>query len=225
MPASDPTLARHAARRTAAAAPAGPGHGAAVYRPQAHPQGARPHGAHPPVVHQPGHNAWTMLSAHPGDQLSLMPGQLYFGSKAAVARTLLGSCVSITLWHPQRRLGGMCHFLLPCRKRAPGTAPEGRYGDEAVEMMVQRLCLAGTDARDYEATLYGGADTQSGIGGPRAGIGERNIEAGWQLIDHYGFALTAVDVGDNVPRTVQMCLRSGMVNVRRGQPIGARKTA
>lgn len=160
-----------------------------------------------------------MLTARPGDHLVLMPGQLYFGSKAASARTLLGSCVSITLWHAQRRLGGMCHFLLPCRSRAPGTAPEGRFGDEALEMLVQRICLAGTDPHEYEATLYGGADTQGALGGARAGIGERNIEAGWRLIDHYGFSLAAVDVGDNVPRTVQMCLRNGEVQVRRGAPI------
>ncbi|MEN9891883.1 MAG: hypothetical protein RLY78_2178 [Pseudomonadota bacterium] len=160
-----------------------------------------------------------MLSAHPGDHLSLMPGQLYFGSKAATVRTLLGSCVAITLWHPQRRLGGMCHYLLPVRAKAAPESLEGRFGAEAVALMVQRLRLAGTETHEYVTHLYGGADTQAGLGGPRAAIGERNIEMGWQLIDHYGFQLEAVDVGDDVPRTVSMDLRSGDVQVKRGAAI------
>lgn len=160
-----------------------------------------------------------MLTARPGEHLSLMPGQLYFGGKAATVRTLLGSCVAITLWHPHRRLGGMCHFLLPVRAKAPPDALEGRFGAEAVALMVQRLRLAGTETDEYEAHLYGGADTQAGLGGPRAAIGERNIEMGWQLIDHYGFQLQAVDVGDDVPRTVTMDLHSGVVQVKRGAAI------
>ncbi|MEK8026067.1 chemotaxis protein CheD [Pseudaquabacterium rugosum] len=168
---------------------------------------------------RPAHPGTQMLSARPGDHLSLMPGQLYFGSKAATVRTLLGSCVAITLWHPYRQLGGMCHFLLPMRAKAPPEALEGRFGAEAVALMVQRLRLAGTETHEYEAHLYGGADTQSGLGGPRAAIGERNIEMGWQLIDHYGFLLQAVDVGDDVPRTVSMDLHSGEVQVRRGAAI------
>ena len=35
-------------------------------------------------------------------------GDFYFGSGHTRVSTLLGSCVSITLWHPRRRIGGMC---------------------------------------------------------------------------------------------------------------------
>ena len=174
--------------------------------------------------HQPGTHDWTMLSAHPGDHLSLMPGQLYFGSKAATVRTLLGSCVAITLWHPQRKLGGMCHYLLPSRPNPPQHSPEGRFGEEALAMMVRTLKLAGTQPQEYEAQLYGGADTQPDNVAAKTGIGERNIEAGWQLIDHYGFALQAVDVGDNVPRTVRLVIATGEVDMRRGHPLNNRKS-
>ena len=51
--------------------------------------------------------------------ISLLPGELYFGQRHLL-KTLLGSCVAITLWHPQRQLGGMCHFLLPTACAAPG---------------------------------------------------------------------------------------------------------
>ncbi|MBL8511280.1 MAG: chemotaxis protein CheD, partial [Betaproteobacteria bacterium] len=47
----------------------------------------------------------------------LQPGEFYFGDADTRIRTLLGSCVSITMWHPTRRIGGMCHYMLPTRGR------------------------------------------------------------------------------------------------------------
>jgi chemotaxis protein CheD len=164
------------------------------------------------------------LRALPGQSVHLLAGQLYFGHKAAQVRTLLGSCVAVTLWHPQRRLGGMCHFLLPNRRRAAGTPRDGRYGDEALEMLVQAIEHSGTHPHDYEVHLYGGADTMPDQAGIKFNIGERNIEQGWALIDHYGFQLQAIDVGDHIPRTVVLDLSDGHVEMRRGQAHHQRKS-
>jgi chemotaxis protein CheD len=157
----------------------------------------------------------SFLNARPGDHLVLMPGQLHFGRVAASLRTLLGSCVAITLWHPQKRLGGMCHFLLPSRTRPPGAVADGRFGDEAVGLMVEMLTKLGTQPSDYVAHLYGGADTMPDSARTKLNIGERNIEQGWSLIDRYGFQLDGVDVGDNVPRTVMLDCASGQVQIKR----------
>jgi chemotaxis protein CheD len=156
------------------------------------------------------------LSGAPGANLVLMPGQMHMGHQVASLRTLLGSCVAITLWHPQRRIGGMCHFLLPNRQRRPGEEPDGRYGDEAVDAMVKALTALRTKPEEYVAHLYGGADTMSGTSNAKFNIGERNIEQGWSLIDRFGFQLDGVDVGEDVPRMVTLALGSGQVNMRRG---------
>jgi chemotaxis protein CheD len=160
-----------------------------------------------------------LIRAHKGQDLNLLAGQLYFGNQATRVRTLLGSCVAITLWSPQRGLGGMCHFLLPSRQRQPGMPRDGRYGDEAVNMLVEALTRAGTKPQDYEAHLYGGADTMPESTGVKFNVGERNIEQGWALIDHYGFALQGVDVGDFVPRNVALDCSTGEVQMRRGAPV------
>jgi chemotaxis protein CheD len=47
----------------------------------------------------------------------LRPGDCYFGGQNTSIRTVLGSCVSMTFWHPQLRVGGMCHYMLPKRNR------------------------------------------------------------------------------------------------------------
>jgi chemotaxis protein CheD len=141
---------------------------------------------------------------------------MYFGGRAASIRTLLGSCLSITLWHPQKKVGGMCHFLLPSRQRKASDSLDGRYGDEAMEAMVEMLSLTGTKPPEYSAHLYGGADTMPEGGGLRFNVGERNIEQGWKLVDQYGFQLEGIDVGEDVPRTVTLTLASGEVDMKRG---------
>ena len=163
-------------------------------------------------------------------EIYLQPGGFHFGDEDTRIRTLLGSCVAITLWHPRLRIGGMCHYLLPNRQRRAGEALDGRYGDEAMQAMVDKLLRAGTKPGEYVAHLYGGADTMPEGNGLKFNVGERNIEFGWQLIDQYGFQLDGVDVGEDVPRTVSINLATGAVDMRRGagrapvNPAAARTT-
>jgi chemotaxis protein CheD len=159
------------------------------------------------------------------EKVFLLPGQWYFGHTGAHVKTLLGSCIAITLWHPRRKVGGMCHFLLPTRlNRAPGDL-DGRFGDEAGELLMREIKRFGTRSQDYEAHLYGGADTMPDQARVKFNIGERNVEKAWEIIDHCGFQLQCVDVGGNEPRNVAIDLANGQVVLRRGQAHGNRKGA
>jgi chemotaxis protein CheD len=160
-----------------------------------------------------------VLRAHPGQALHLLAGQLWFGRDAASVSTLLGSCVGVTLWHPGLQLGGMCHFLLPQRRRQAGQPRDARFGDEAMELLLEAIARSGSRPQDFQAHLYGGADTLPDPLGVKLNVGERNIEQGWSLIDRHGFNLQGVDVGDQVPRHVQLAMDSGAVHLRRGDPV------
>lgn len=145
-----------------------------------------------------------------------MPGELFFGKDVPSLRTLLGSCVAVTLWHPRLRFGGMCHYLLPSRTRLPNHPRDGKYGDEALGMLVDEIKRTGGTPQEYEAHLYGGADTMPDLERTMQHVGERNIEMGWKLIDQHGFRLVGVDVGDSIPRVVRMSLVTGRVDMVRG---------
>lgn len=147
-----------------------------------------------------------------------MPGHWHFSLTPVRMRTLLGSCVGVTLWHPQRRIGGMCHYLLPTRRSVGHGMPDGRYGDEAIALLVERLERAGTKTSEYVAHLYGGADTMPDQVGVKLNVGERNIELGFTLLDQHGFQIENVDVGETVPRTVSLDVATGEVTMRRGAP-------
>lgn len=153
-----------------------------------------------------------------GAPVHLMPGQWHVGRDGSL-KTLLGSCVGITIWSPQRKLGGMCHYLLPKRARR-GTEPlDGRYGDEALELMVLALKKLGCPPEGCTAHLYGGADTLPDGMAKNFNVGERNIDQAWTMLERYGLNLDGVDVGDHVPRTVTLSLLTGDVTMTRGKSI------
>jgi chemotaxis protein CheD len=213
-----------------------PGH-PAIYVPPPPLAQAKPHGRHEGKPH-PGHHGHHGHPAHKGHPIKhvrpvpaapraarpdgdmlLLPGELWFGAgtpKGPRLRTLLGSCVAVTLWHPTRKLGGMCHYMLPERKRDADEPRDGRYGVEALSMLADAISRAGASPKEFVAHLYGGADTMPDEAASKLNIGERNIELGWTLIDHYGFELVGVDVGENMPRTVTLDLATGEVTMRRG---------
>lgn len=98
---------------------------------------------------------------HPQGQridLFLQPGEYFVGNQHYVLRTLLGSCVSITLWNPARRVGAMSHFLLPTRGTAIPAELDGRYGDEAMLLMLSELAQLDIRPMDCRAKIFGGAE-------------------------------------------------------------------
>lgn len=87
----------------------------------------------------------------------LNPGDFYFGDKETRIRTILGSCISITMWHPTLLIGGMCHYVVPKRPYKKPTDPlDGRYANEAMEMFLREIRAAGTHPSEYQVKVFGG---------------------------------------------------------------------
>ena len=91
----------------------------------------------------------------------LQPGDFHFGAGRTRISTLLGSCISITLWHPARLIGGMCHFMLPSRGLPAGVPLDGRYADEALAMFDQAVAAALSRPADYQVKVFGGGNMLS----------------------------------------------------------------
>jgi chemotaxis protein CheD len=157
-----------------------------------------------------------------------MPGEFWFGGGGLRVGTLLGSCVSITFWHPAARIGGMCHYLLPSRNRTligddESDRLDGRYAEEAVAMFLHEIRRTPTRPEDYEVKIFGGgnqfhADEAAG----RADVAARNIDAGLRLIERHGLAVRAHHLGGHGPRQILMDLATGDVWVRHLSPFSGR---
>jgi chemotaxis protein CheD len=146
-------------------------------------------------------------------EIFLQPGELWFGDKHTRIRTLLGSCVAITLWHPRRCIGGMCHYMLPARVRGAGKPLDGRYGDEALELLTREIRAAHSHPHEYEAKLFGGGHMFQHVLGSEKNCGiqvpGRNIAAGRELVRRHGFMVKAEQLGGRGHRQVVFDIWSG----------------
>jgi chemotaxis protein CheD len=156
-------------------------------------------------------------TVHPQDRI-LGPGGFYFGSGEYRVRTLLGSCVAITLWHPLTRVGGMCHFLLPSRSSAEllGERPlDGRFADEAMEMFRREMQRVATSPGEYQTKIFGGgrqfADPAAGGG---IDVPARNIAAAISLCQAHGLTVSSRHLGLDGSRQIVLDLANGDVWVR-----------
>ena len=147
--------------------------------------------------------------------VTLDPGAFHFGRGHTRISTLLGSCISITLWHPLMRIGGMCHYMLAERPanniRSPQGALDGRYASEAFALFLQHIEAAGTAPSEYQAKLFGGGNMFAARGNGALGIGSRNIDYGRELLAVWHIDLIAEHVGGSGRRKLYFDLHSGHV--------------
>lgn len=149
------------------------------------------------------------------EEVYLKPGDFHFGDETTCIHTLLGSCVSITLWHPSLRIGGMCHFMLPGRDRAATAGLDGRYADEAMKMFSGEIRKAGTHPSEYQAKLFGGGNMFKTLGERRAvDVAVRNVEMARRLLNDGGFRVHAEHVGGSGHRRIFFDLHDGNVWVK-----------
>lgn len=151
-------------------------------------------------------------------EIFLQPGEFYFGDEKTRIRTLLGSCVAITMWHPQKKIGGMCHYMLPQRPRyKAGEHLDGRYAEDAMQLFMHELRHSRTHPGEFQVKLFGGGSMFDRLEKYKDNIdiSQRNVEFGRQIIPQYGFRINAEDLGGKGHRNVILDVWSGDVWVKR----------
>jgi chemotaxis protein CheD len=124
-------------------------------------------------------------------EIFLHPGEYHVGRADCRIHTVLGSCVSITLWHPIRRIGAMSHFLLANRGAVGGAgALSARYADEALSLMLSGLAGEGVHARECQAKLFGGGNMFPGRElASMESVGRKNGETARALLSAHGIPI------------------------------------
>lgn len=159
----------------------------------------------------------------------LMPGDFGFGDRHTRMRTLLGSCVAVTLWHPQQRVGGMCHFVLPSRRSGVSQVLDGRYGDEAMELFLRELRARCTRPQEYQVKLFGAANMFRDFRGTCAdvdlysarfcpgcvSVACKNRHAAQREVRKHGFTVAEVDLGGTHGREVEFNIADGKTVIRK----------
>lgn len=176
---------------------------------------------HPSFVNLDCHLSILMSLSPRQTDIFLQPGEFFVGDATMRLRTMLGSCVAITLWHPHARIGAMSHFLLANRGRPKVVSEEldGSYGDEALELMIRGLKKEGVEPQGCEAKIFGGGNmfpmTPKLLAYP---IGLRNGEAAHRMLAEKGIAVRREHLYGDGHRQVIFDIATGAVWVRQVPP-------
>jgi chemotaxis protein CheD len=149
----------------------------------------------------------------------LQPGEFFVAQGSCKIRTLLGSCVAITLWHPRKRIGAMSHFLLATRGQRPVTELDGRYGDEAMLLMLRELARLDVKPTHCEAKLFGGGNMFPQTSSAHSQtVGENNGECAQQLLHAHGIRIVSESLFGEGLRQIIFDVARGDVWARQIKP-------
>jgi chemotaxis protein CheD len=128
----------------------------------------------------------------------------------------LGSCIAVSAWEPQRRIGGLLHYMLPeaSLDREKAASNPCMFADSGIEQLFRALRAHGADPRRMVVRLAGGAQVLDPQG--VFNIGHRNYQAARKALWKQGALIAAEAVGGLVSRTVRLSVDDGRFRIREG---------
>ncbi len=141
----------------------------------------------------------------------VLPGEAYATSRRDEAIvTVLGSCVSACIRDPRSGLGGMNHFMLPesvTGQWGDGMSAAMRYGNFAMEALINSILKSGCSRTDLEIKLFGGANFSGGV----TMIGTKNSDFALRYLKEEGLRVAASDLGGVLGRRIHYHPATGKV--------------
>jgi chemotaxis protein CheD len=132
----------------------------------------------------------------------------------------LGSCIGLTVFDPQMKVGGMLHFMLPQPGREKNRADLNPYmfGSTGIPSLFKQCYALGAVKERLIVCAAGGAEVMTH--GKSFAIGERNRTIMRKIFWKNNIVLAAEDTGGNDARTMVINLETGKVTLRvRGKEV------
>jgi len=150
----------------------------------------------------------------------LQPGEYFVGNASHRVITLLGSCVSIVLWHAEIRAGAITHFLLPSRNLEIGNEKiDARYADEALSLVLEKLKALNISPSECEGKIFGGGDMFPDQNkSSTINVGRKNGEAARSLLRSHNIRMASADLYGVGHRQIIFDVSAGDVWVRQIKP-------
>lgn len=145
--------------------------------------------------------------------VKLLPGEYYVTDEDVALVTVLGSCVSACLRDSDAGVGGMNHFMLPGSEGDNVAGASARYGNYAMELLVNDLLKRGAKRNRLEAKVFGGGQVLAGFSTNH--VGARNVQFVRHYLEMERIFVAAEDLGDVYARKLCYLPRAGQAFVRR----------
>ena len=147
--------------------------------------------------------------------INLQPGEVYFSpaidnDKIIELKTILGSCVAVTIWHSKSKAAGMCHYLLAQETSNSKVMKKYRYGEEALDYLLKKMVLL-HPLSEYELALYGGSNMYPSLNSPS--IGTINVIFAQDWAKKNKLLFINQDTLGNNGRSITLDLNTGKVSI------------
>lgn len=128
----------------------------------------------------------------------------------------LGSCIGLSLYDPEVRIGGLIHCMLPLSMIDPNRAAERpcMFTDTGVSLLIAEMLKLGAQKRRLVAKVAGAARMLNG--GSAFNIGERNRVVLRKLLWKNSILIAAEETGGTMARAMSLELENGTTTIRSG---------
>lgn len=149
------------------------------------------------------------------DAVKILPGEYYVSARELLMVTVLGSCVAACVRDRVSGIGGINHFMLPDDRRDEDSrfGRSMRYGDYAMEILINQLLKMGARRSNLEAKVFGGGNVLPGF--KNHVVGERNARFVLDYLATEAIPVVAKDLLGSHPRKVYFFHASGRVLVKK----------
>ncbi|MBF0299945.1 MAG: chemotaxis-specific protein-glutamate methyltransferase CheB [Oligoflexia bacterium] len=157
--------------------------------------------------------------------IHLNVAELIIAEESVVISTILGSCVSVCLYCPQSRMGGMNHFALPSEQYArTKTDLLGRelrdemyFGSTSIPFLIEEFFkVTKNSCTAIQAKIVGGASVVEKLK-QSSDIGALNVAIAEKILREYGIPIVGSDIGGIVGRKIHFYTGTGRLRVA---PVG-----
>lgn len=138
-------------------------------------------------------------------RIDLKQGKLHIATEPCRIDTVLGSCVSVTLYCPHTHLAAMNHAMLPKGEN------DDRFVNTSLPYMLRRLVTLGARRESLQAKLFGGANMFRHCPNEAMHIGKQNILAAQHWLGLNRIPLANMHVSGTTGRKIIFLSYTGQV--------------
>lgn len=151
----------------------------------------------------------------------LQPGEACFSSNPVVVNTVLGSCLSITMFSRKVKYAGMSHCQLPfskqCGLRCNECKEPYKFVKCTIIQMIKKFEAMQIQRKDIEVKVFGGADVLKTTMEEKriSTVGRQNIDMALETLANYNMDIKVIDVGGRFGRKMFFLTATGEIFLNR----------
>jgi chemotaxis protein CheD len=143
------------------------------------------------------------------DEVSVDSGEVGACKGDGILRaSAIGSCVVVTVYDPDSRVGSMAHVMLPGTSRDRDPSGGTKYAEDAMREMMRKMAALGAKPAGLCACLIGGGNV---LGDGHDSPGPETVRSLAEILRRMHIEPVAMEVGGTERRSCTLDVASGRV--------------